>query len=143
MKKHFSFSPLNALTCELRYGMKTLLLIFAGGGAGSLCRYAINKLMMPFGNMFPYGTLLSNVLSCFFAGLILAFSLQRSGMDPLIRALLLTGFCGGFSTFSTLTTESYDLFQNGRVFIAFLNVAVNFISCTSALMLGLLMNKFL
>jgi fluoride exporter len=123
--------------------MKVIMLVFAGGGIGSVCRYAINRLSARFLAVFPFGTLFSNVLSCLLMGLIVGFSFRRADFDPALKLLLLTGFCGGFSTFSSFTLETYELARTGYPGIAFLNVTGNLLVCLAALISGIFVAKFL
>lgn len=87
-----------------------LLLIFLGGGLGSLARYGLSLLNRP---TEPWGTLTANALSCFVLGMITAAYISKPQDNQAYRWLLATGFCGGFSTFSTYISESYQLWGNG------------------------------
>lgn len=86
-----------------------LLLIFLGGGLGSLTRHALSLINTP---TLPYGTLASNALSCFLLGILTAAYLSRPDSHHAVRWLLATGFCGGFSTFSTYIAENYQIWNN-------------------------------
>ena len=92
--------------------MTAWIFVFFGGGLGSICRYYLARHFNYTGQeyiIFPYGTLIANILSCF----ILGFLIQKQISNHLtenLRLLLATGFCGGFSTFSTFPTRrSSDL----------------------------------
>lgn len=87
------------------------LLVFLGGGAGSLARYGLAR-WLPAG-MLPWGTLLANTLACGMLGLGLALA-TRDVLDRRLQLLLLTGFCGGFSTFSTYVMEAAELAEAGQ-----------------------------
>ena len=110
--------------------MNTWLAVFLGGGAGSMARFAISRLLLRFAanSVFPWGTLAANVIAtALLAGLMLRF-------DPLAPhkatwyALLAVGFCGGFSTFSTFSYENYALLRDGMTGIALLNIAISVIA---------------
>ncbi len=112
------------------------LLVFLGGGLGSMSRYALVLMLQPWQPRFPWATLLANGLACFALGLFLGW--QATGLlSDQRRLLLATGFCGGFSTFSTFTAESWQLFQQGHPVTAALNVAGSLALCLGCLLLGL------
>jgi CrcB protein len=111
------------------------LWVFIGGGLGSICRYGIARLIFPLQTVFPLATLAANALSCILLGFLMAW--DRQGLiPPPHKLLLLTGFCGGFSTFSTFTGETYGLFETGHWSMAFLNIAGSFLLCLFCLFLG-------
>lgn len=83
------------------------LLVFLGGGCGSVCRYALSVFMARVGSPLPWATLVVNVLGCLLIG-VFAQILAR---DSALRGLFIAGFCGGFTTFSTLSLECLALWQ--------------------------------
>jgi fluoride exporter len=95
--------------------MKILFLIGTGGFIGSIARYltqqSISKVLPV---IFPYGTLMVNVSGCFLIGIIYALTDRGSLISPEWRFFLATGFCGGFTTFSTFSYESYGLLREGE-----------------------------
>lgn len=94
--------------------MKLLLMVFVGGGAGSLLRYALSLwLRTPAGTLaFPWATLAANLTGCFLIGLFYGLS-ARLNLSNEVRLLLTTGLCGGFTTFSTFSYESLQLLRQG------------------------------
>jgi CrcB protein len=99
--------------------MKTWLLVFLGGGIGSLCRYLLTRLVNgSIVSTFPYGTFLVNVTGCFLIGFfVFYFSDARFGAASLPwRLFLVVGICGGYTTFSAFSAENILLLTNSQVF---------------------------
>lgn len=89
--------------------MKPFLFVFIGSGIGGVFRYALGIL---FPNQhFPWSTLIVNVLASFLLGIFFTLSLRFVALEQTIKHLLMIGFCGGLSTFSTFSSESFVLFQ--------------------------------
>ena len=100
--------------------------IFIGGGLGSLLRYIIGIASMKyFPISFPLGTLISNFLACLLLGIIVYSFADKMQQHEWIQPLLLIGFCGGFSTFSSFSNETVQLISTGNYFIAGLNVFIS------------------
>ncbi len=118
--------------------MWSYLLVFVGGGAGSVCRFGIAHALSRYPLVFPWATLLANALSCFVLGMLLGQQI-KAGMAATPRFLLVVGFCGGFSTFSTFTAETLQLLQNGHPFYALSNVLFNLLVCLISIFLGIKM----
>lgn len=94
--------------------LKNILLVAAGGAAGSVARYIVTRIVQ--GTMlssFPAGTLVVNVAGCFVIGLLCGLCGGRWHPGSDMRLLLVTGLCGGFTTFSTFMNESLELFRSG------------------------------
>lgn len=99
--------------------MRALVLIGLGGGLGSLARYAIAGLWLPWTRAgFPWGTLLVNVAGSFVIGLVLGGAGERGWLTPELRLALATGFCGGFTTMSSFSFEALLLLEQGAVGLA-------------------------
>jgi CrcB protein len=99
--------------------MKIWILIFVGGGIGSLCRYLVSRsINSSVVSGFPYGTFLVNVTGCFLIGFcVFYFTDARFGVTSLQwRLFLVTGICGGFTTFSAFSYENVQLFESNQVF---------------------------
>lgn len=115
--------------------MKILLLVFIGGGMGSVCRYGISRMFVHIPPVFPWATFFANAISCILLGFLVEWS-ARGWLSNDQRMLLMTGFCGGFSTFSTFTNETYFLYQRG-LFAAMGNVVLSLVVCMICLILGM------
>ena len=121
--------------------MKQLIIVFVGCGLGSLARYVVTKIFAGRLANFPYSTLTSNVLSCLIMGLFLGYFLQKSTMNDNLKLFVITGFCGGFSTYSTYTLETINLYKDNQVGLAILNILINFILCVAGILGGMYLSK--
>ena len=111
--------------------LQSILMVGAGGFVGSVLRYLISRYMSTSTQtLFPLGTFSVNLAGSFIIGMIIAASLNGDLSKP-VRLLLATGFCGGFTTFSSFSYEFFALLQNGHTGYAFLYAG-------SSLALGLL-----
>jgi CrcB protein len=108
-----------------------IILIFFGAGLGGVCRYAMSHLVHHFlGRGFPYGTLIVNISGSFLMGFLFVFTLDRlPAQATFLRALLLIGFLGGYTTFSSFSIETWNLFESGAWSEAFLNIMLHVILC--------------
>jgi fluoride exporter len=94
---------------------RSVLLVGIGGFVGSVTRYLVAVLFSSqISSVFPFATLTVNVLGCFLIGILFALSDRGNVLSPEWRILLTTGFCGGFTTFSTFSYESLRLMQDGE-----------------------------
>ena len=114
-----------------------LLLVGAGGFAGAAARYLV-ALALPFlGTGFPFGTLIVNVSGCLLIGFISELSVTSSLISPELRLLLATGFCGGFTTFSSYMYEIASLLRDGEMYYASLYLFGSIIGGILCLYLGM------
>ncbi|MCC1484493.1 fluoride efflux transporter CrcB [Winogradskyella immobilis] len=121
--------------------MKQLVLVFIGGGFGSVLRYGIGKWLNNTENGIPYGTFAANILGSLLIGLILGFAAKNDTLTSNQTLLLATGFCGGFTTFSTFAYENHVFLKTGDfTSFAFYTIA-SFIIGFLAVFLGLYLSK--
>ena len=113
------------------------VLILAGGGVGSVARYvASNAVTHRFGSRYPVGVMSVNVTGCFLIGLVMTFLAERYAGDTNWRLLLVTGFLGGYTTFSSFEWEVYFDLHKGAWWPALVNVAGSVILGLAAVWLG-------
>ncbi|MGH1337108.1 MAG: fluoride efflux transporter CrcB [Aureispira sp.] len=108
--------------------------VFVGGGLGSLCRYSLSQYMNS--TTFPWATLMANGLACLVLGLVTGYS-SRYGWSAPWKLLAATGFCGGFSTFSTFSGEAFVLGEEGLHWSALAYVFISLFLGLSAFYIGL------
>lgn len=124
--------------------MNNLLLIFLGGGLGSLARFGVGRWLASWSVSLPYGTLVANILACIILGFFTGAVALRSSEAVLpYRAFLAVGFCGGFSTFSTFSNETLLMLMNNRWGDAVLNIGLSVVLCLTASFFGLWLGKSL
>jgi CrcB protein len=122
--------------------MRQVLAIAAGGALGSLLRYWVSSgTHAVLGRGFPYGTLTVNVLGSLLMGFLYIWLLDRVVAGPVLRAFLLIGVLGGFTTFSSFSIESLNLIEAGQVMKALANILLSVTVCIVAAGLGVLIAR--
>ncbi|MGD2074738.1 MAG: fluoride efflux transporter CrcB [Gammaproteobacteria bacterium] len=117
--------------------MSELLAIAGGGAVGALLRYWVSAATYGLtGTGFPYGTLAVNVLGSLIMGFMYAWLLERTLGDTAVRAFLLIGLLGAFTTFSTFSIETLNLIENAELMKAVTNTLLSVILCVGAAALG-------
>jgi CrcB protein len=101
--------------------LRNVLLIGIAGGFGSISRFLCQKYLYAwYPHPFPFGTFVVNILGCFLIGLIYGLSERGNLLSPEWRLVLATGFCGGYTTFSTFAYENIQLLKQGNFLYFFL-----------------------
>ena len=118
--------------------LRNLLLVFVGGGTGCIARYGISLLLKRFcDNLhgFPVHTFVANIIGCLIIGLATGYLAKHANSS--LSLLLVTGFCGGFTTFSTFSLESLSLFKCGQPETACLYILTSLATCLLFVSVGL------
>ena len=118
--------------------LRPLLLVALGGALGSALRYLTALLLARhYTGSIPLATLVVNLVGCFLIGLLIGLCSETT----YLRLLFITGFCGGFTTFSTFTAESYTMFREGAYGLALLYIAGSVLIGLLALGIGLYLSR--
>jgi CrcB protein len=119
-----------------------IILIGIGGGAGSILRYLTFAFIEKrFHYVFPIATFAVNFIGCFFTGLLLGFFEQQHIVNTNLKVLFITGFCGGYTTFSAFAAENMNLFQSENTATAFVYVLSSVFICIMAVWTGFIIAR--
>ena len=122
---------------------KILALIGTGSFIGGISRYLFGQFVHKYlPVVFPYGTLAVNIAGCFLIGVILGLS-DKDMVTPQWRFFLATGFCGGFTTFSTFAYENISLLNDKEYFYMFLYAALSFVIGLAATYIGIICTRLI
>lgn len=124
--------------------IKEVFIIGIGGAIGSILRYTTGQyIAKQFPHAIPTGTLLVNVIGCLLIGFLIGFFDKQQLINMQWKLLLITGFCGGFTTFSTFAAENYNLLTNNQIPQALFYIGLSVILGLLAVWAGLSLSKFL
>ena len=115
--------------------MYSYIAIFVGGGLGSIARFSLSRYIHTLtSSAFPLGTLVVNIISCLILGSFLGFSNEKMLASSNVKLLIIAGFCGGFSTFSTFSYETVELIRSGNMMYAIANILVSVVLCVGVIL---------
>jgi CrcB protein len=121
-----------------------LLVISVGAIVGANARYLVSQLAAKFlGPVFPYGTLFINLAGSLIVGFFLTWTSERVFINPRWRLLVIVGFCGSFTTFSSYAYESMAYFEQGQWLLMWTNILTNNLLCLLAVLAGMALARVL
>jgi CrcB protein len=122
----------------LQPALKKVLLVMGGGGLGAASRYGISLLSARiWGTNFPWGTLVVNLTGCFLIGLLFALADRARFLTPDMRLLLITGYLGALTTFSTFSLETVSAGRSGMVLLPLINIFITNAGCIGFTFFGI------
>ena len=122
--------------------MKQLLIVFIGGGIGTVFRYLLSKLIPYSGNGFPWSTFSTNLIGCFIIGILSSYFLKTVSNDQSDLVLFSTiGLCGGITTFSTYAYENLNLIKSEDHLNFLIYTLISVILGIIMVYLGMIINK--
>ena len=117
--------------------MLNITAIFLGGGIGAVLRYLTGIVISVYlKTNFPTATFFVNIIGCFILGFLFVFFIEKSQINPALKLLLTTGFCGGLTTFSTFSLEIFNMIQDTQYTTAILYIGTSLIIGLFAVFLG-------
>jgi fluoride exporter len=124
--------------------IRTIFLVGIGGAAGSICRYLTSVFISKhYPSVFPFATFTANILGCLIIGILLGLIEREQLVSPDFKFLLITGFCGGYTTFSTFSSENLALLNAGNYLTAITYMLTSIITGVFAVWAGLMITKIL
>ena len=124
--------------------MLNYIFVSAGAAFGGALRYGISSYIQKhISVIFPYGTLVVNIVGSFILGIVMFYLNEKELIGNELRLFLTVGFCGGFTTFSTFSYETLNLFRDSQFSLAIYNVLLNVVLCLLGIYLAYLISKLI
>jgi fluoride exporter len=124
--------------------MINYLIVSIGAAIGGAGRYWLSNIVYKyFPATFPYGTLAVNILGSFLIGLIIFIFDEKELLNNQLKIFLTIGFCGGFTTFSTFSLETFNLIRDSEYFLASINVILSIVVCSLGIFLAYIVSKII
>ena len=123
--------------------MKQLIFVFIGGGLGSILRYLTVKYLNNYSATIPFGTFIANILGSLGIGIVLGMAIKNNSLNHHQTLFLATGFCGGFTTFSSFAYENHIFLKNGDLVLLALYTIASLIVAFLAVFVGVYLIKIL
>lgn len=121
--------------------MKQVIFVFIGGGIGSILRYGFGKIFQTLPNGFPVSTFLVNIIGCLLIGFLMGFGVKFDAFNENQSLLLVTGLCGGFTTFSAFAAENQMFLKSGEYLYFGIYSLASILIGISVVVLGLYIAK--
>ncbi|MFT5753003.1 MAG: CrcB protein [Flavobacterium sp.] len=122
--------------------LKNLILVAIGGASGSVLRYLVHWIISKKSiSNFPYQTFIVNIIGCLLIGILVGYLAKNNSQNETLKLLLITGFCGGFTTFSAFGLENINMIHNQNYQLAFLYTSLSLILGVLAVGLGIFISK--
>jgi CrcB protein len=122
--------------------LKELIIVGLGGGIGSILRYLSSLLVnRHYSADYPWATFIVNIVGCLLIGLFIGLSARHGFFNKELKLLLITGFCGGYTTFSTFSSENWHLLESGSYFTLASYILLSVIIGVVAVWAGMLLTK--
>lgn len=123
--------------------MMQWLAVALGGAVGAMGRFALTTWLFPvLGPRFPLGTLVANLTGCFLAGVVYVLIVDKGLVAPEYRPLVITGFLGALTTFSTFSLDAFLLWENGSPTTAVFYALLTFVGCLAAVVSAVLVSRW-
>lgn len=116
--------------------MREFILIFIGGGLGSVCRYIITIILKETNSLYPWPTLLANAIGSLIIGILADQLMRNTSIYSASTLFWIVGFCGGLTTFSTFAFENLTLFRNSGIASLIMYASLTYFVCLGMVILG-------